>query len=81
MTSATGFFCPNQIDAGAFGQAGTQCIKETGQAGGNLGDGAGHNAHLAAVFCIPATGNAAVDGVADLPGPGAIGLNGTAQLQ
>jgi len=81
MTSATGFFCPNQLDAGAFGQPSTQCIKETGQAGGNLSDGLGHNSHLAAVFCIPATGNAAVDGVADLPGPGAIGLNGTAQLQ
>jgi len=33
------------------------------------------------VFCIPSTGNAAVDGVADLPGPGAIGLNGVVQLQ
>ena len=35
---------------------------------------------LAAVFCIPETGNVAIDGVASLPGPGAIGLNGMAQL-
>jgi hypothetical protein len=48
---------------------------------GDISDGAPHNSNLAAVFCIPATGNAAVDGVADLPGPGAIGLNGNAQLQ
>ena len=48
---------------------------------GNLSDGLPHNSNLASVFCIPATGNAAVDGVADLPGPGAIGLNGNAQLQ
>ena len=79
-TAANGIFCPNQTDAGAFGQPSTQRIAETGLAAGNLGDGAPHNSHLGSVFCIPATGNAAVDGVADLPGPGAIGLNGTAQL-
>src|SRR5205085_8019507 len=31
-------------------------------------------------FCIPATGSFAVDNVADLPGPGAIGLAGQAQV-
>jgi hypothetical protein len=81
MTAANGLFCPNQVDAGAFGQAGTQCVAETGAPAGNLGDGQPHPAVLGSVFCIPATGNAAVDGVADLPGPGAIGLNGIAQLQ
>src|SRR5262249_33277402 len=80
-TVATGIFCPGQTNAGAFGQAGTQCISETGKPAGSLGDGQPHTAVLGSVFCIPATGNAAVDGVADLPGPGAIGLNGTTQLQ
>src|SRR5262245_2456353 len=80
MTSATGMFCP-QNNAGAFGQATAQCITETGQAAGNLGDRLPHNAHLVSVFCIPATGNAAVDGVADLPGPGAFSLNGNSQVQ
>jgi hypothetical protein len=80
MTSATGMFCP-QNNAGAFGQGNAQCIQETGMPAGSLSDGLPHNSNLASVFCIPATGNAAVDGVADLPGPGAIGLNGNAQLQ
>ena len=80
-TAANGLFCPMQNDAGAFGQPGTQCITETGLPAGDISDGAPHNSNLASVFCIPATGNAAVDGVADLPGPGAIGLNGAAQLQ
>ncbi len=79
-TAANGLFCPNQIDAGAFGQPSAQCVTETGTPAGNLTDGAPHTAVLGAVFCVPATGNAAVDGVADLPGPGAIGLNGVAQL-
>ncbi len=81
MTAASGLFCPGQNDAGAFGQPTTQCITETGAPAGKLGDGNPHTAVLGSVFCIPATGNAAVDGVADLPGPGAIGLNGMAQLQ
>jgi hypothetical protein len=80
-TAADGVFCPGQVDAGAFGQAGAQCVSETGAPAGSLSDGQPHGAVLGAVFCIPATGNAAVDGVADLPGPGAIGLNGVAQLQ
>ena len=79
-TAADGLFCPGQNNAGAFGVAATQCIQETGMPAGSLADGQPHNSNLAAVFCIPATGNGAVDGVADLPGPGAIGLNGSAQL-
>ena len=80
-TAANGLFCSPQTDAGAFGQTTAQCILETGMPAGDISDGAPHNSNLASVFCIPATGNAAVDGVADLPGPGAIGLNGNAQLQ
>ncbi len=80
LTSATGMFCP-QNNAGAFGQTMAQCITETGMVGGDLTDHLAHNSHLVSVFCIPSTGNAAVDGVADLPGPGAFSLNGNAQLQ
>ncbi len=79
-TAASGLFCPGQNNAGAFGQTTAQCVQETGSAAGNLSDGMPHPASLGAVFCIPATGNGAVDGVADLPGPGAIGLNGNAQI-
>ena len=54
---------------------------ETGSPAGNLSDGMPHTGVLGAVFCIPNTGNIAIDIAADLPGPGAIGLNGMAQLQ
>jgi len=82
MTNATGQFCPSQTLAasGAFGQATARCITETGAAGGDLSDNNPHAAKLGAVFCIPKTGNVAVDGVANLPGPGAIGLNGVVQF-
>jgi hypothetical protein len=78
-TAATGVFCPGQTSPGAFGQA-AQCMQESGTPAGDLSDGQPHISTLGSVFCIPATNNAAVDGVADLPGPGAIGLNGNAQL-
>jgi hypothetical protein len=80
LTSASGNFCP-QNNPGAFGQGGAQCITQTGMnAGTSLLDHLPHNSHLVSVFCIPSTGNAAVDGVADLPGPGAFSLNGNSQL-
>src|SRR5215510_11040632 len=90
-TSATGVFCPpsppdvmnptiGQVNAGAFGQSTAQRIAEVGMPAGNLSDMMPHNSILGSVFCIPGTGNPAVDGVADLPGPGAIGINGTVQL-
>ena len=53
---------------------------ENGSPAGNLTDGAPHPAVLGSVFCIPNTGNIAIDISADIPGPGAIGLNGTVQL-
>jgi len=80
-TAGDGLFCPGQNNAGAFGQAGALRIAETGMPAGSIADHSPHVSHLGSVFCIPATGNGAVDGVADLPGPGAIGLNGTAQIQ
>jgi len=81
MTAADGNFCPGQMSAGAFGEGTAKRIAESGMPAGNLGDHAAHPSKLAAVFCIPTTGNAGVDGAADLPGPGAIGLNGDAKAQ
>jgi hypothetical protein len=43
-------------------------------------DGAGHASILASIFCIQPTFNATVDAAGDLPGPGAVTLQGTAQL-
>ena len=70
----------SQAHAGAFGQTSAKRITETGSPGGNLSDHMPHPSILAATFCIPPTNNPAVDGVADLPGPGAFSLNGNAQL-
>jgi hypothetical protein len=79
-TSATGTFCTPQANAGAFGQPTAQCIEETGVPAGPLTANVPAPAVLGSVFCIPATNNVAVDGVADLPGPGAIGLNGDVEV-
>ena len=45
-------------------------------------DHAAHPVTIAATFCIPATGNAIIDGgtAADLPGPGAVSIRGTFRL-
>jgi hypothetical protein len=88
-TASDGNFCasigqgtnPTSGQAGAFGETTAKAIVENGLPGGDLTDNLGHNAHLASVFCIPMTGNLSIDIAADLPGPGSIGLNGTAQLQ
>ena len=78
-----GNFCPGQSNttstttgfSGAFGFGNAECIQETGSSAGDLTDGAVHmGAVLASVFCIPATGSVAIDGAADLPGPGGITL-------
>jgi len=80
-TNSTGVFCSGQTHAGAFGKPATRCIKETGVCAGNLTDGAPHSGAVqASVFCIPATANGTVNTVADLPGPGATSLPGTAQI-
>ena len=72
-----------QRDDGAFDPAngGTaKTITETGTPPGCLTDGAAHPINLVSVFCIPPSFNSTVDGAADLPGPGATSLPGTAQL-
>jgi hypothetical protein len=86
-TAADGNFCPGQSNtvsttsgfSGAFGQPTAECIQENGSPAGNLTDGNPHPAVLGSVFCIPKTGQAAIDTSADLPGPGAITLNVNAQ--
>jgi hypothetical protein len=93
-TAADGNFCPGQSNtvntatgfSGAFGFGGqdaghplAECIQESGSPAGDLTDGNQHPAVLGSVFCIPATGSPAIDGAADLPGPGGITLNVNAQ--
>src|SRR5262249_43431876 len=84
-TGAAGNFCPSppaptaQRTNGAFGKTNAQCIKESGAPAGSLTDGQPHPGKLASVFCIPATGNVAIDPAADLPGPGAFSITGNAQ--
>jgi hypothetical protein len=79
MTAADGNFCA-QPNVGAFGSTAAKAIVENGTPAGNLTDNLPHNSVLASTFCIPMTGNIAIDIAADLPGPGSIGLNGNAQL-
>lgn len=80
LTRVDGLFCPGQTSPGAFGQPSARCIEETGTPAGDLSDAQPHATVLGATFCIPPTNNTSVDGVADLPGPGAIGLAGTARI-
>jgi hypothetical protein len=79
-TDSGGSFCPGQLNAGAFGKGTARCIAEKGQLAGDLSDQMPHNAHLVSVFCLAATGNGTVDGVSDLPGPGAFSLDVNSQL-
>src|SRR5262249_59932545 len=79
-TAADGLFCPGQLNAGAFGQASAQAIVQEGSAAGDLSDGLPHAGVLTSNFCIPPTGNIALDGIADLPGPGSLSLVGNAQF-
>jgi hypothetical protein len=84
MTNATGKFCPGQGEGsfgalGAFGKKDAQCIQEAGLPAGDLSDGNPHPGILTSVFCIPVTGNPAIDPAADLPGPGAFSITGNAR--
>ena len=79
-SAADGLFCSGQFHPGAFGQAATQAIQQTGAPSGDLTDGLPHPSTLVSSFCIPETGNPAVDATADLPGPGSLSLPGNAQF-
>jgi hypothetical protein len=75
-----GLFCPGQVNPGAFGIPAAQAISQMGSPAGDLSDGLPHAGILVSNFCIPATGNLALDGIADLPGPGSLSLSGNAQF-
>jgi hypothetical protein len=79
-TAADGLFCPSQPNAGGFGQTAAEAITQNGSPAGDLTDGAAHAGVLVSNFCIPATGSLALDGLANLPGPGSISLPGNAQF-
>src|SRR5262249_14820075 len=67
-STTTGSTC--QKTKGAFGRTTAAAIRETGSpSAASLGDFATHAVTLSAVFCVPATGNALIDGGtgADLP--------------
>jgi hypothetical protein len=68
--SNNGIFCPSQAHAGCFGTANCDAYTVTGSEAGPLTPGA-HPADLAAVFCVPATGNSLIDSGGGFPGPGA----------
>jgi hypothetical protein len=94
-SNADGLFCPNQRTFSAFGGQNRNVrpdgdpntppikiveISESGSPAGDLSDNLAHTATLAAVFCIPETGNGLIDGAADLAGPGAVSLPGSVQI-
>jgi len=55
-------------------------IVETGTPAGALTTGGlAKTAKLVSIFCIPGTFNTLVDSAANIPGPGAVALQGTAQ--
>ena len=57
-----------------------QLIRETGTPAGALVVGTPASIKLGSVFCVPATSSAAVNGTANLPGPGATTVVGTITL-
>ena len=78
LTDANGNFCPGQLTPGAFGGS-ARTIRESGSPLlteiPNL-----FATTLAGTFCVPATGNTLIDGLVDLPGPGAVSVPGTASV-
>ena len=72
-----------QRTSGAFGPNGNavMTITETGSAAGSLADHAPHATTLTSVFCIEPTFDFTIDAANDLPGPGAVSLQGTVQVQ
>jgi len=56
-------------------------IEENGVAAGNLTVGPALASTLASTFCIAKSSSVLINSVADLPGPGAVTLKGSADLQ
>ena len=83
LTECAGGPCTacKQRTGGAFASAGVRTITENGSQAGPIATGGAPAAQtLASVFCIPPTFNGVIDSVGDLPGPGAVSLQGTIQL-
>ncbi len=84
LSSGTGVFCPGppvQRTAGCFGQPTCEYVEENGVPAGNLTTGPALASTLASAFCIAKSSSPLINSVADLPGPGAVTLKGTADLQ
>src|SRR5947208_7781055 len=73
-----GSFCAGQTSPGAFGGEAGRITEMGSPLGANLSNPFATT--LAGTFCIPATGNGVVDGLSDLPGPGAVSVPGTTSL-
>ncbi|TMB08652.1 MAG: hypothetical protein E6J71_28795 [Deltaproteobacteria bacterium] len=75
------FISCGQRTGGAFTSSGVaRTIVETGSPSGPLTiGGPGAPSTLVSIFCIPLTFSSLVDSAADLPGPGAVAITGTAQ--
>ena len=83
-SAGTGVFCPGppvQRTAGCFGQATCEYIEENGVPAGDLTAGPALASTLASSFCIAKSSATLINSVADLPGPGAVTLKGSADLQ
>jgi hypothetical protein len=72
-----------QRNTGAFGPNGgaVRTISVVGTSAGSLADNAPHAATLGSIFSVGPTLDGTVDSALDLPGPGAIALEGTVQVQ
>jgi hypothetical protein len=71
-----------QKTQGAFAFGTAKTLSATGSPAGAIATGNAPQAStLVSVFCIPPTFNPAIDAAADLPGPGAVALPGTAELK
>ncbi len=82
--AGNGNFCgptPGQRSLGAFGNPTANYIQTQGSPAGDLTSGQSLAATQSSVFCIPASGSALVDSVADLAGPGAVTLKGSSSLE
>jgi hypothetical protein len=71
---------PGQRTNGAFGNPTANYIETMGVPAGDMTGGALLAGTQASVFCIPKSGSALVNTVADLPGPGAVTLKGSTRL-
>lgn len=75
LTATDGLFCPGQINPGAFSLPDARAIRQQGSL--DLGT---MESTLVSIFCIPSTGSASLDNLADLPGPGTLSLPGVTML-